>query len=116
MHELFNAHDGTDKGPQKWIVNGSKRIDWLALCAGIADFHHDAVPEIAILVEHKDALCPIHALQMPRDGVSRLVGGHGLRSTTRAWQWPLTEDSSGLESISELNHLLVEPEAATDAD
>jgi hypothetical protein len=71
---------------------------------------------MAVFVEFEDALCPIYTLQMLRDGVSRLVGGHGLRSMTRAWQRPLTEDTARLEGVSELHHLLVESEATTDTD
>src|SRR6266508_1432280 len=116
VQKLFNAHDGTDQGHQEWIVNGGKCIDWLALCGGIADFHHGAVPEIAVFVEHEDTLCLTYALQMTRDGVSRLVCGHGVWITTRAWQGPPTADASRLERVSELDHLLVESEATTDTD
>jgi hypothetical protein len=116
LEQLFNAHDGIDQRHQEWVVYRSKCIDWLAARIGITDFHNDAVPKIAVFIEYEDALCPIHTLQMLGNGVSRLVGGHGLRSTMRAWQRPLTENTTRLEGVSELYHLLVESEAATDAD
>jgi hypothetical protein len=116
LQQLLNAHDSLDQRPQEWVMDRSKYVDWLAARVGIADFHNDTVPKIAVFVEYEDALCPIHTFQMLCDGVSRLVGGHGLRSTMRAWQRPLTEDTARLEGVSELHHLLVESEAATDAD
>src|SRR5262245_42581391 len=60
LQKLFHAHDGTDQGPQEWIVHGGQCIDGLAVRVGRADFHHDTVPEIAVFVEHEDALCPLH--------------------------------------------------------
>src|SRR5712692_2474731 len=116
LQQLLNAHDGTDQGHQELVLNRSKHVDRLAARVGIADFHHHTIPEIAAFVEDEDELGPIHALQMLRDGVARLVGGHGLRRPPRAWQGPLTADASHLEGVSELDHLLVEPETATDAD
>jgi hypothetical protein len=116
VQKRFNAHDGTDQGPQEWIVNGGQGLDGLAVRVGIADFHHDTVPERAAFVEHEEALCPVHALQMLHDGVSRLVCGHGVWSTPWPWQGPLTADPSCLERVAELDHLFVEPEAATEAD
>src|ERR671932_600218 len=116
LQQLLNAHDSIDQRPQEWVVDRRKDVDWLAARVGIADFHHDAVAKIAVFVEYEDALCAIHTLQLLCDGVLRLVGGHGLGSTMLAWQRPLTEDTPRLEGVAELHHLLVESEAATDAD
>jgi hypothetical protein len=53
---------------------------------------------------------------MLHDGVSRLLCGHGPRLPTWAWQGLLTMDAACVQGISEIDHLLVESEAATDAD
>ncbi len=50
------------------------------------------------------------------DRTSSRRGSHGMWITTWAWQRPLTADAPGLQGVSELKHLLVESEAAADAD